>query len=265
MNGEDRKQPGAMGEEGFTSLTGAVLDSARPPKPVRRMAESIQRAAGRAPEITRPGAARWQVALAGRRVAVTVDFTTSLGGKAKWAGSVLTVDGKRRPLAAGPAEFGRLWHKLEDRPQRPGLMPVQPVPAGAAGPPLDVRIICDRLSAAFAGQDDVTLETGYQAGAWTVGVTLAPDTGLRLVFTRHGSTWGLHGLQVMRDGRDLSAKAGKDIAAAIALLAPPPAGTPSRGARDTGVETRKRVVIREYRRAGRRPGCSCLREPGAAP
>lgn len=43
-----------------------------------------------------------------------------------------------------------------------------------------------------------------------------------------------------------------------------PGGTPSRGARDTGVETRKRVVIREYRRTARPARAACLREPWAA-
>jgi hypothetical protein len=244
-------------------------DSVQPPKQVRRMAASIQQAAGRAPEITRPGATRWQVALTGRRVAVTVDFTTSPGGKTRQSGTTLTVNGKRRPPVPGPAAFGQLWHKLEDLQARAVLRPVPPLPAGKTIP-LDVRLLRDRLTSLIRGQPDISVETGYEMRTWVVGVTIAPERGLRLILTQHGSAWGLHALQVIRDGRDLSAQAGQDLAAAVALLAPPPddapaagpGGTLSRGARDPGVETRRRVVIREYRRAAA-PGpaqVSCLRE-----
>jgi hypothetical protein len=273
-NDQPGEDTGTVDEEGFTGLTGAVLDQVPAPKPVRRMAESIQRATGRAPEITRPGPASWQVSLTGNRVSVTVDFETRLGGKTKWSGSDLYVDGKPRPRVAGPAEFGVLWRKMEDtrqdRAARPELAPVPPPPGGVPVP-AEIAQLCDQLTALLP--DDTTVETGYRPGRWIVGVTVAPDTGLRFFFRRRTrrAGWDAYDLQVISGGRDVSAQAGNDLAAAVALLTsaprpgggPPdtgPGGTLSRGARDDGVATRKRVVIREYRPARPVARVGCLRE-----
>lgn len=204
----------------------------------------------------------WEVGIEGAHVRASANFAFR-NGKTRRAGGAMLIDGTPAPLAEDMDDLRRIWDEYEG-----GEAPAPDVPAvlleigdpGSQPVPLTVQLAADKVkaSAADAGFE---VRVGTSGPHWVVGIDLPGGNGLRMVFTRSRRIWDVdrdRPIQVVVDGADRSAEAGTDVSEALALLltgsAAPPADTPpgrsavSRrqpGYRDQGVETRRRVVIRE--------------------
>lgn len=221
------------------------------PKQVRHDAESA-RAIGLDPVVTGTPGGSWTVAVEGEHVRATAAFAYR-NGKTRRIPGELTADGKAYPLAESWHELKAFWdeHELGLAKPAAALLPV--TDPGDHQVPGIVRTTAEMIEARAGG---VPVRTGTSDdGHWLIAADGKPGDGLRLVFTRHGRSWGLEGIQVVVDGADRSAEAEGDISKALALAfggSHPDGNLPGEGPvrgqagyRDNGVETRTRVVIRE--------------------
>lgn len=232
------------------------------PAVVQRLIADL-REAGFEPAVHGSPGGAWQVVIEGEHVRVTADFVFR-NGRTKWTPGSCTVDGKPHPLVH-PSELRAFWNEHEGAAaQEPELEPavlLEIADPGGEPVPYVVRATRENVEQGLVtvGIDRRVL-IGLSGSHWVIGIDLPGGDGLRLVFTRYNRRWELDRqdrVQVVIGGQDYSAEAGNDIGKAVALLtrnAPPQPGDPPPGSsavrqqtstRNQGVETRRRVVIRE--------------------
>ncbi len=231
------------------------------PKEVRRLVSDLRKQ-GFEPAVHGTPGGTWEVAIEGEHVRVTAQFAFRNGQTKRMPGTC-TVDGEPHPLVHQD-KLRAFWneHESPGQPATPAaLMEItdpgdQLVPYAVAAAAHTAKLSAQKAGIEF----EFEIRTGISNGHWVIGIDLPGGDGLRIVFTRYGRTWELdHGqrVQVIADGHDRSAETEGDIGAALALLisarSPAPSdplpGTgpvkqsqPAR--RNTGVETRHQVVIR---------------------
>lgn len=233
------------------------------PKEVRRRVDDL-RELGFDPVVTGTPGGAWEVAIEGEHVRATAGYVFR-SGRTKQVPGTMTIDGKPAPLAEDYADLRRIWDEHEGT----AAPPADPEPAvlmaisdpGSQPVPYAVRAAADDVRAGIerAGTE-IEVSVGISGRHWVVGIDLSGGDGLRLIFTRYGRVWSPDDdqrLQVVVDGQDKTAEAEGDIGKALGLLTssapprpadPPPGSSAVRqqaGHRDLGVETRRRVVIRE--------------------
>jgi hypothetical protein len=231
------------------------------PKEVRRLVGYL-RETGFEPSVAGTPGGPWEVAVEGEHVRATANYVFR-GGRTQYDHGTMTIDGEPAPLAEDHDDLRRIWDEHE------GTVALAPEPAalleitdpGGRPVPYQVQFAVDSLVRAAKAEFEV--RTGVSGARWVAGIDLPGGDGLRLVFTRRGKTWDLdrdQPVQVIVGGEDRSAEAEGDVGKAVALLArapvpkpgdPPPGDSAVRqqaSHRDLGVETRRRVVIRELRR-----------------
>lgn len=236
------------------------------PKEVRRLLADL-RERGFSPVARGVPGGEWEVAIEGEHVRATAGYVFR-NGKTRQVPGTLTIDGEPRPLARDYEDLRCIWDEHEN--PAPAAAPVPAVLLEITGPgdqpvPYVVRSTAEnvRLGVERAGSE-FEVRVGTSGSHWVIGIDLPGGDGLRLVFTKyrfHG--WELdrdQRVQVIAGGQDRSAEAEGDIGKALSLLtrtSPPKPGDPppgtsavrqQAGTRDQGVETRRRVVIRELGR-----------------
>jgi hypothetical protein len=233
------------------------------PKEVRRRVADL-RELGFDPVVTGTPGGAWEVAIEGEHVRATAGYVFR-SGRTKQVPGTMTIDGKPAPLAEDYADLRRIWDEHEGTaapaadPEPAVLTEIadpgdRPVPYAVQSTAENVRLGVERAGA------DLQVRTGTSGSHWVIGIDLPGGDGLRLVFTRYGRVWEMDDdqrVQVIAAGQDRSAEAEGDVSKALALLtssAPPKPVDPPPGSsavrqqasrRDLGVETRRRVVIRE--------------------
>jgi hypothetical protein len=234
------------------------------PKEVRRRVTDL-RELGFDPVVTGTPGGEWEVAIEGEHVRATAGYVFR-NGRTKQVPGTMTIDGEPAPLAEDYDDLRRIWDEHEGtaapaaEPEPAVLMEIrdpggQPVPYAVQAATSDMRAGIEK-----AGIGDVEIRTGTSGSHWVVGIDLPGGDGLRIIFTRYGRMWSPDDdqrFQVIADGLDRTAEAEGDVGKALALLTrtmpPKPAAAPpgssavkqQAGKRDLGVETRRRVVIRE--------------------
>jgi hypothetical protein len=233
------------------------------PKEVRRMAGEA-RAVGLDPVVRGVPGGEWVVVVEGKHVRAAAVYGHK-NGRTTWLRGELSVDGVSRPPAETQHELRALWdkHEVHEASGPPGLIDVAD-PAGRPPPPA----VREAIRQAEMRLYPVTW--GLWDGHWVVGLDCGNGDGLRLIFTGKGREWALdpgRPMQVFAGGEDKTDEAAGDVGRAMALLSasrpPEGAAAPARvrqqaGARDNGVETRRRVVIREHHGPFRRSGSPAL-------
>jgi hypothetical protein len=230
------------------------------PEKVQRLADYL-REEGFDPVVTGVPGGSWEVAVEGEHVRAAACFVFR-NGRTKRADGTCTVDGQPHPLVS-EHDLRAFWDEHEtpaaDPEPEPAVLLEIEDPGGRPVPYL-VQVTLEevRRGTQSAGIEQ-DIRVGTCGGHWVIGIDMDGD-GLRLLFTRYGHGWSLDAgrkVQVVAGGEDRSAEADGDISRALALLArtdppkpgdPPPGSSPVRqqaGKRDLGVETRRRVVIRE--------------------
>jgi hypothetical protein len=228
------------------------------PKEVRRLVEDLHEAGFGDDVITVtgvPGGA-WEVAIEGEHVRATAGFAFR-NGRTRFVPGTMTIDGEPAPLARSYEDLRRIWDEHEGgSASEPAVLMEITSTDGQPVPPL-VQMTAGQLKQAL--KSDLEVRCGLSGSHWVIGIDLGDGDGLRMIFTRHRGAWRPDPdqlLQVVVNGADRSAEAGNDITKAVELLkgaSPPDSPVPGSSAvrgkspshRDLGVETRKRVVIRE--------------------
>lgn len=199
----------------------------------------------------------WEAGVEGERVRVAASFVFR-GGRTKRVPGTCTVDGKPHALV-GIDDLRAFWDEHEGTAAPPESAVLLEIADPSGRPvPRQVQFAADSLTGRAGGKVEVRI--GVSGSHWVVGVDLPGGDGLRMVFSQRRRVWDVdpdRPLQVIVNGEDKSAEAGGDVARAVELLtagsAPPGAGRPPSASavgsqparRDTGVETRRMVVIRE--------------------
>jgi hypothetical protein len=238
------------------------------PKEVRRLVAGL-RERGFEPTWTGTPGGEWEVAIEGAHVRATAGYVFR-NGRTKQVPGTLTIDGEPAPLAHDYADLRRIWDEHE------GIVApaAEPEPAvlreiadpGSQPVPYVVRAALENVKLGIERADaEIEVRVGMSGKHWVIGIDLPAGDGLRIIFTRYARGWEPDDdqrLQVVVGGQDKTAEAEGDVGKALALLAPttppkpadaPPGSSPVRqqaSRRDQGVETRRRVVIRELARAG---------------
>lgn len=224
------------------------------PREVRRWEASV-RENGFEPMVRQLASGEWEVAIEGEHIRATAILGRKPGNRrTQFLRGELFIDGEKQPQAASFAELRELWDEREGGEQEGALMEI--ADPGARPVPAVVTTVASRVASALGGR--LGARTGICGEHWVIGADFDGDTGLRFVFTRSRGIWNLdprHPVQLFIEGTDRSEEAGGDIEKALSLAvrsypvpdSDKPAGKPRAGFRDNGIETRRRVVIRELR------------------
>lgn len=220
------------------------------PQAVQGWCRDIERGTGQAPQVERVGDRRFRLTVENERVLMTVDFKTTGPGRWVWAGSTLTVDGVRRPLAENAAAFYRLFHDPDSGGKRrvdpADEEPFEPYPLDDPPPP-PVRQLMDQLTAQLGRKLEATITAGRLGDGTPLVVITVPRGYLRV---RVGAEVTM---RAVLDGYDETGSAKESLADVLRRLieahdpatpAPPPVARPRPSTRSNSVEVRRQSVIR---------------------
>lgn len=245
------------------STHGTDTPSFVPPQ-VREMMDELFRLTGVSATAEAATSRRWRITHTNARVVMTYDMKTTSPGRWQHAGSTLTVDGHRRPLAAHAKHYAQIFADPDTAPSNEdaGAGEEDPQPRSLEVAPTSIQRYRTQIDALLPTEHAVGVAFIPGCNVWILEISTDRATArLRFVSagrdrSRRGSQWDLdlaQPIQLVVDGVDRSVEVGSRFTRAMELMARPgeqgplaggPVAGPAPAARSNAVQTRRATVIR---------------------